>query len=147
MQAGYRERYPEEVAAGVQRWRDAHPGYRRKVAIEARRRERRRVKRIAYGHEWRREHPTYWTDRRRAAGIRPRRRRVVRPRLELVEPLFPDLHHGAVLSFWDTELAMDLRQEEALAALEGRDPGEAVRSYRAREVGWVRRLRPLEEVA
>ena len=51
-------------------------------------------------------------------------------------PLFPDLVRGSRVSFWDDELRMDLRQERALAIIEGKDPAVAVQSYRAREIAW-----------
>jgi hypothetical protein len=51
-------------------------------------------------------------------------------------PLFPA--RGVRVAFWDDELAADLRQEAALAALEGRDPDEAVKAYAARESAWLR---------
>jgi hypothetical protein len=50
--------------------------------------------------------------------------------------LFPG--KGVRVAFWQDELAADLRQEAALAALEGRDPAEAVRAYAARESTWFR---------
>ena len=50
--------------------------------------------------------------------------------------LFPRLHHGCVLSFWDEELRMDLEQERSLAILEGRCPETAARTYRSRETAW-----------
>lgn len=40
------------------------------------------------------------------------------------------------MSFWEDELRMDLEQERVLAKLEGRDPDEAVRSYKLRETNW-----------
>jgi hypothetical protein len=43
-----------------------------------------------------------------------------------------------VLSYWDEELALDVRQEAAIASLEGRDVAEAVRAYRAKEYAWKR---------
>ena len=54
--------------------------------------------------------------------------------------LFPHLQAGKALSFWEDELRLDLEQERVLAELEGRDPSEAVRAYRARERGWFLRL-------
>lgn len=53
-------------------------------------------------------------------------------------PLFPELQRGTAISFWDDELRMDLAQERALALLEGRDPEDAERAYRAREISWHR---------
>jgi hypothetical protein len=50
--------------------------------------------------------------------------------------LFPHIRHGAVLSFWEEELRMDLEQERALATLEGRCPDAAARLYRSRETAW-----------
>jgi hypothetical protein len=47
------------------------------------------------------------------------------------------------VSFWTDELRMDLRQEAELARLEGRDPTEAVRAYRARERSWWHHTGPL----
>jgi hypothetical protein len=51
-------------------------------------------------------------------------------------PLYPQ--NGSVLSYWDDELRMDLRQQAALASLEGWDVEEAVRAYRAKETAWHR---------
>ncbi len=42
---------------------------------------------------------------------------------------------------------MDLRQERALAELEGCDPDEAAKSYRQRELGWWHHTAPLVEEA
>jgi hypothetical protein len=101
------------------------------------RRYYRKVKRRRYGRRWRRDHPTYFVDRRERLG--GSRRRSARPRpIAEVEPLFPQLRHGAKVAFWDEELAMDLEQERALALLEGRDPDEAVKQYRVRETSWRR---------
>ena len=61
--------------------------------------------------------------------------------------LFPDLDRGGAVSWWQDELRKDLRQEAALAVLEGRDPDEAVRSYRARERSWWWHIAPLFEAA
>jgi hypothetical protein len=41
---------------------------------------------------------------------------------------------------------MDLRQEYALAELEGRDPDKAVAAYRTRELEWQRFRLPLFDV-
>lgn len=50
--------------------------------------------------------------------------------------LYPDQQRGTVVSFWEDELRIDIMQERALAALEGRDPDEAERAYRSREKMW-----------
>lgn len=66
-------------------------------------------------------------------------RRNAARRSEAREPLpelFPDLVRGARLVFPEEDLARDLRQEAELARLEGRDPEEAVRAYRSRELAW-----------
>jgi hypothetical protein len=47
------------------------------------------------------------------------------------------------VSWWHTELAMDLEQERELARLEGRDPEDAVARYRARELRWFNLTVPL----
>lgn len=62
-------------------------------------------------------------------------------------PLFPDLVHGARVSFWEDELRMDLAQERSLALVAGEDPELAVRAYRARETAWRRMTCPLVEAA
>jgi hypothetical protein len=59
----------------------------------------------------------------------------------VLEPLFPS--RGVRVAFWTDELAADLRQEAALAELEGRDPTEAVRAYAARERSWWHHIAPL----
>lgn len=69
------------------------------------------------------------------------KRRAVRT--EPLPALFPDLRHGARVSFWEDELRMDLRQEETLAMLEGRDPKVAVAAYRSRETSWRAHTRPI----
>ena len=48
---------------------------------------------------------------------------------------------GVRVAFWDDELDADLRQEAALAELEGRDPDEAVKAYAARERSWFHHTR------
>lgn len=53
-------------------------------------------------------------------------------------PIYPELRRGAKLAFREEELAMDVEQERALAEVEGRDPNEAARAYRARERAWIR---------
>jgi hypothetical protein len=58
-------------------------------------------------------------------------------------PLYPHLKHGSTVSWWHTELAMDLEQERELARLEGRDPEDAVARYRARELRWFNLTVPL----
>lgn len=50
--------------------------------------------------------------------------------------LMPCLQHGKWISFWEDELRLDLAQEKELARLEGRDPDEAVKQYRSRELYW-----------
>jgi hypothetical protein len=54
--------------------------------------------------------------------------------------LYPHLQVGKTIAFWEDELRLDLEQERVLAELEGRDPVQAVHSYRARERGWYLRL-------
>lgn len=66
---------------------------------------------------------------------------------EPLPSLFPDLDRGSLVSWWQDELRKDLRQEAALAELEGRDPVEAVRSYRARERSWWGHIVPLVDAA
>lgn len=69
---------------------------------------------------------------------RRRDRGIYKPR-PLPEPLpilMAHLMHGTRVSFWEDELRLDLAQEEQLALLEGRDPQEAVRQYRSRELYW-----------
>lgn len=70
----------------------------------------------------------------------PKVKRAPEPKLE---PLFPDLVKGTRLSFWEEELSYDLRQEAALAELEGRDPVQAVAEFRTREMLWRLWARPL----
>lgn len=64
-----------------------------------------------------------------------------------LEPLFPKLVHGKHVSFWDDELRMDLEQEGALAALEGRDPDAARRLYADAEWQWWHHTAPIPETA
>jgi hypothetical protein len=108
----------------------------------------------AYFRNWRAAHPAYRAretaakrERRRLFGRGDRsveyaRRNASRQHApaEPLPALFPDLVRGNRIAFWEEELAADLRQEAALAVLEGRDPEEAVRAYRARERGWHYRL-------
>jgi len=115
-------------------WRDYRARNRQRLSAQQRARRaasaRDRVDRIA--------------EYARTAAKRAAERAAEQP----LTPLFPDLHHGEVVSFWDVELLMDLRQERALAELEGRDPEEAAREYRARERSWFHHTAPLlEEVA
>jgi len=102
----------------------------------------------AYYRSWRAAHPEYRArqnrlrhERRRRNGRGDRRReyakRASRAAPQLT-PLFPDIKRGASVAFWDEELQADLRQEAVLAALEGRDPAEAVRAYAVREWSWHR---------
>lgn len=65
------------------------------------------------------------------------------PALERARELVPDPRRGTHLAWWLEELAADLRSEAALAILEGRDPVEAVRRYRAREHTWARLTAPI----
>lgn len=74
---------------------------------------------------------------------RDRGRRRAAPRFEPLAPLMPGLLHGGSLSFWEDELRLDCAQEASLAALEGRDPAEAVKAYRQRELAWRRVTCPL----
>ena len=113
------------------RWRAAHPTYRSREAERTRQR-RLSVPRGDRSAEYRR------LNVRRAA-------QRAAQRLPELAPLFPDLVRGARIAFWEEELAADLRQEAALAELEGRDAGEAVAAYRAREMAWRLVCAPLLE--
>lgn len=100
----------------------------------------------AYWRKWRAEHPEYRErqtrlkrerrykkgrgDRTKEYQNRPSR---AKPR---VEPLFPQLRRGVVLSFWNDELKMDLAQERELAILEGKDPEAVCKEYEQRETEW-----------
>lgn len=106
-----------------------------------------------YWRKWRAAHPEYQARERQrlrsqtrnhhTAGERRKSRAIDR---EPLPPLFPELHHGAALSWWDEELRLDLKQEAELALLEGRDPVLAVRQYASREVAWYRATRELDSV-
>lgn len=66
------------------------------------------------------------------------------PLLEAARELVPGPPSSGTRLAWHHEvLTEDLRSEAVLAQLEGRDPAEAVRSYRAREAAWARRTGPL----
>jgi len=111
----------------------------------------------AYWRTYRAEHPQYRERERQrskrkghperaALGARMAEyaKRPSRAVPGLVE-LFPDLVRGAVLTFWREELTRDLRQEAALAEIEGRDVQEAVRAYSRRESTWFRLTTELPE--
>lgn len=109
---------PREGAAYWRRYRAEHPAYRERD--NAARRHRHRGDRSA----------EYAKLRARRAAERAARQP------EPLAPLYPELNHGATMAYWHDELRMDLAQERALAEHEGRDPAEAVRAYRAREMAW-----------
>lgn len=103
-------------------YRASHPAYRA--------RELERTKK--------RGHPERAVPGSRSAEYAKRLESKVVPVVPLLPDLFPDLVRGGAIIFWNEELNRDLRQEAALAELEGRDPGEAVASYRAREYSWFK---------
>jgi len=74
------------------------------------------------------------TSRNRASEYANRPSRAI----QKLRPLFEDLLQGTALSFWRDELRMDLRQEKALAELEGKDVTKALRAYQRRETEWHR---------
>lgn len=96
------------------KWRAAHPAYRDRERDRLRRRDR--------------------TDRgdRSAEYAKRNAARASRAAAPLGE-LFPDLVRGSSLLFVEEDLARDVRQERALAELEGRDPEHAEKAYRSRE--------------
>lgn len=109
-------------------------------------RKRRRLhRRRVYCRQWRQNHPLYFVERRRSLGAAPRQPKQATPPPSEVAPLFPHLHHGVRIAFWNEELAMDLEQEWALALLEGRDPEASVAEYRARETAFARLTCTLSE--
>lgn len=80
-------------------------------------------------------------DRSAEYAKRPSRAQKVEP----LQPLFPHVHHGMAMSFWEDELRMDLEQEAALARLENRDVDDAVRRYRAQERDWSNHTVPIDD--
>lgn len=112
-------------------WRD----YRRRHAAELREYNRQR-----------RKLPRVRAQRHAFEAQRRMRLRAARASLPVPIPmLYPHLQRGGALSFWEDELRIDLAQERHLAILEGRDPDDAVRRYRAREMGWRAVTYPLPE--
>lgn len=107
-------------AAYYRRWRAAHPAYRTREAARS------AASRLINGRG----------NRRHEYHNRNEQRHHDQP-TEALPPLFPDLARGTTLEFWDEALAADLRQEAALAELEGRDPRKAVLAYRYRERRWL----------
>ena len=122
----------------------------------------------AYYRAWRAAHPEY---RARQIRLRNERRRLhgrgdrsaeYAARMSRAIPPLPGLHHGHALfdrarhvvgprtttlvSLADP-LYDDLVAEATLALLEGADPADAVRRYRAREAAFGRVTRPLIEQA
>jgi len=110
-----------------------------------------------YWRRWRAAHPAYVarerdrSARRRAEGRRGDRsaeyanraaHRASRAGQPLTE-LFPDLVRLANLLCREEDLDRDIRQEVALALLEGRDPAEAEAAYRRRERRWWAEALPL----
>jgi hypothetical protein len=93
-------------------WRAAHPEYRERERLRAKKR-----------------------GDRTAEYARRNAKRASRAIPE-IPPLYPHLQRGKALSFWEDELRLDLAQERALAVLEGRDPDAAARAYAARETNW-----------
>ena len=103
-----------------------------------------------YWKKWRAAHPAYQARERKRSAQRDRSKEHLRRDYKAEyakyrapvapdEPLpllFPDLQKGAVISFWEDELRMDMRQEAFLALLEGRDQNEAIRQYARRELEW-----------
>lgn len=63
--------------------------------------------------------------------------------LDAARQLVPDRAPGARYQWREEALAQDLRSEAVVAMLEGRDPAEAVRAYRAREGAWAIMAVPL----
>ena len=95
----------------------------------------RRAKELREYNRKRRQQPKVKAQRQASEN---RRRARIRGAQEPLPQLHPELRHGQVLSFWEDELRLDLIQEAALARLEGRDPLEAMKVYRAREMRWHR---------
>jgi len=162
----WRAKHPDYNREYMARWYAAHPGYQSAAGKRRRRKARRARRQAEYYRRWRLEHPDYhakWRGERveeererikRWRADNPdkvreqkRRWRKRRPRPEPVElpVLYADLRHGQVISLWRDELAMDLEQERVLAELEGRDPEEAVRAYRAKEYAFERMTMPINE--
>lgn len=106
------------------RWRAAHPGYRARERARGQGRD---------------HHPDDRTKEYAQQQARRLAERIIHP--EIVA-LFPDLVRGVSVSFWEEELAKDLRQEALLAELEGNDPAKAVDEYRRRERRWWNLARP-----
>jgi len=120
----------------------------------------------AYFRRWRAAHPDYRdrqnrlrNDRRRRAG-RGDRSAEYRHRPSRAIPGVPGLHLGhalfeearrivgqrrSTLVALHDPLHDDLLSEATLALLEGRDAGEAIRRYGARERAYGRVTRPLDE--
>lgn len=111
-------------AAYYRRWRAAHPEYR------TRENERSHQRRLT-------------VPRGDRTGEYARRRSRAAEEPGPLPELFPDLVRGAVLVFREEELARDMRQEEWLAILEGRDPEEAAARYKAWETTWWHHTAPL----
>jgi hypothetical protein len=113
------------------RWRQEHP------EIEKARRDR-----------WRAANPDRVRAQRETENERRRARRAAElespipapatghPLFEAAARIVPVAGRGGVVSFWDEELEYDLRSEAVLAMLDGRDPIEAIRTYRSRERRW-----------
>ena len=131
-------------------------------------REGRAMADAAYHRAWRAAHPEYRVrqnqlrnERRSRNGRGDRSAEYARRRSRAVSPL-PGLHVGhdlferarqvvgprrsTLVTFYDP-LYDDLVSEATLALIEGRDPGDAVRSYGARERAFGRVTCPLLEEA
>jgi hypothetical protein len=114
-----------------------------------------------YWREYRRKNKErlreYNRERRKQPKVKAQRvqqeiRRRARRRGELDTSPLPSLHPhlkppspGKEYIFWSEDLMHDLEQERELARLEGRDPDEAARRYRNRELLYHRETTRLFE--
>lgn len=126
-------------AAYYRAWRAAHPGYRAResrLRAERRRRHGREDRSAEYARRRSRARPPLPPVPPLHVGhdLFERARRIVGPRRTSLAVLYDPLYD-------------DLLSEATLAMIEGRDPGEAVRSFGARERAYGRVTCPLLEYA
>jgi hypothetical protein len=99
-----------------------------------------------YWKKWRAAHPEYRAREARRPRLHHSLGEKRKSRAVEVVPLLPvyaSLQRGVAMSFWEDELRIDLAQERELAKLEGRDPDQAAKEYRAREQQWFQLALPL----
>jgi len=138
-------------AESLERRRTAHRAWRQSPegrAYYAAWRKDHRATEKARKDRWRAANPDKLRAQREGENARRRAARPVVPPVPEPasgHPLFdeavrlvPFAGRGRSVSFWLEELEYDLRAEAVLAMLEGRDPAEAVKSYRGRETNWQR---------